>query len=273
MRKSYLIHKAFRKFLTASILSAAASQLALTTDAVIVGQLIGADGLSAINLIIPLVAVLGAIGILFASGTEIAIAKSFGEHDESMAANIFSTSILLSGGFGIFFSVILFAGGGWLLAILYSTAEQLSMAQAYLRYYAPGIVFLFVGLTIQFLMDADGNPAKATKLVVLSGMINIILDIVFIKYLRMGICGSALATAISFMILVIGSLPYFMKKDSSFHWRIPGFYQFQNIFGEILKNGLLLFATNIVMALFVFLINAIILRVSSRGPFVYRSCS
>ncbi len=264
MRKSYLVHKAFRKFLTASILSSAASQLALTTDAVIVGQLIGGDGLSAINLIIPLIAVLGAIGVLFASGTEIVIAKSFGVHDETMTANIFSTSILLSVGVGFFFSVILFAGGGWFLSLLYPAVEQLSMAQEYLQIYALGIVFLFVGLTIQFLMDADGNPATATKLVVLSGVVNIVLDIVLIKYLRMGIRVSALATGISSSVLVIGSLPYFLKKTASFHWRVPGFDLFRSIAGGILKNGMLLLTTNLVIALFVFLINAIVIHASNQ---------
>ena len=53
-KKGYLIAKALHKFMWASIMAAVASQIAMTTDAIVVSQIIGPEAISAVNLTIPI---------------------------------------------------------------------------------------------------------------------------------------------------------------------------------------------------------------------------
>ena len=67
-RNSYLVSKALKSFMFASILAALAQQVATTTDAIVVSHLIGPDAMSAVNLVMPVLSLCTCIGYLFGMG-------------------------------------------------------------------------------------------------------------------------------------------------------------------------------------------------------------
>ena len=80
-KKGYLIAKALHQFMWASILASLASQIAMTTDAIVVSQFIGPEAISAINLTMPVVIFFNFLMMLFGMGGSVLVAKSLGERD------------------------------------------------------------------------------------------------------------------------------------------------------------------------------------------------
>ena len=75
-RNGYLVSKALRTFMWASILAALAGQIATTTDAIVVSHLIGPDAISAVNLVMPVLTLCTCLGYLFGMGGAVVAAKA-----------------------------------------------------------------------------------------------------------------------------------------------------------------------------------------------------
>ena len=95
MRNSFIINKAFNYYITASILTAVVSQLAVMTYAIIVGQFIAPEALSDVNAATPLTMVVNAMYLLFVMGANVRLARLIGRQDKGGIRNMF-TSIVWS---------------------------------------------------------------------------------------------------------------------------------------------------------------------------------
>jgi Na+-driven multidrug efflux pump len=106
-KKDYLIAKALHKFMWASILASVASQIAMTTDAIVVSQFIGPEAISAINLTMPVVIFFNFLMMLFGMGGSVLVAKSLGERDAQTTNNVFTSTLIGLVVVGVFFSALL----------------------------------------------------------------------------------------------------------------------------------------------------------------------
>ena len=108
-RNSYLVSKALKSFMFASILAALAQQVATTTDAIVVSHLIGPDAMSAVNLVMPVLSLCTCIGYLFGMGGSVVAAKAMGRRDLLTANRVFTASIAATLFIGILLSLAGFA--------------------------------------------------------------------------------------------------------------------------------------------------------------------
>ena len=92
-RKPFLINKAFNQYLLASILTVAATQVANIVDAIIVGNLIGKEGLAAVNLSKPLLQAFFAVSCLYVASSTILTGMAIGKGDRKKADKLFSFSV------------------------------------------------------------------------------------------------------------------------------------------------------------------------------------
>lgn len=92
--ESYLISKAFKNFLLASILTSVVTQINMMSDSIIVGNLISADAVSAINLTVPVVSLLTGFISLLGLGASVQAAKAFGEQRYQEASKIYTVSFV-----------------------------------------------------------------------------------------------------------------------------------------------------------------------------------
>ena len=92
-RRPNLINQAFNQYLWASILTVAATQIANIADAIIVGHLVGADGLAAVNLSKPLLQAFFATTCLYVASSTILAGMAIGRGDRGTANKLFSFSI------------------------------------------------------------------------------------------------------------------------------------------------------------------------------------
>ena len=106
-KKGYLIAKALHQFMWASILASVASQIAMTTDAIVVSQFIGPEAISAINLTTPVVIFFNFLMMLFGMGGSVLVARSLGERDAQTANKVFTSTLIGVIAVGVFFSALL----------------------------------------------------------------------------------------------------------------------------------------------------------------------
>ena len=100
IRNAYLITKAMKNFLIASVLTMAINQLNTSVDGIIVSHLVGPDALSAVTLYLPVNLIVTALGTLLGIGATIIAAKAIGRRDKEAVSGILSTalaSLILAG--------------------------------------------------------------------------------------------------------------------------------------------------------------------------------
>ncbi len=172
-------------------------QLYNSADALILGNLVGKSALAAVSSTGSIVFM--GIGFVsgFSIGAGIVIARFIGARDQKRTELAVHTTVAM----GIVFSIVLSLGGVALsptvLRLMGTPEDVFAEADLYLRIYfagSAGLVFynVFVGI-----LQASGDSQHPLYYLIISSLLNIVLDIIFISCFRIGVGGAALATVIS----------------------------------------------------------------------------
>ena len=185
-RNGYLISKALRTFMWASILAALAQQLATTTDAIVVSHLIGPDAISAVNLVMPVLTLCTCLGFLFGMGGAVLAAKAMGRREMVTANRVFTASVISALCIGILLSVVGYFLASEITSIICPVDSRIyPLTLSFLQTIILGSAFSLVGFTLQNFVKTDGNPRLVTMAVMTSTVINFVFDILFIKVFGM----------------------------------------------------------------------------------------
>ncbi|WP_372744695.1 MATE family efflux transporter [Lutibacter sp.] len=165
-------------------------------DRIFVGQFVGVEGLSAVTMVFPVSLFQFGFILLFGSGSGILIAKYLGESNIEKAENVLGNAVA-----GLLITILIFTSAGLffykpLLELFGAQGELLNLSADYLLVIILGFPLSFF-LALEFTCRAEGNPKLPAKLIILSCIINVCLDYVFMKIFNLGIRGAALATIIA----------------------------------------------------------------------------
>ncbi len=215
-RNPYLISKAMRNFLWASILTMALAQLNTTVDGIIVSHLVAPDALSAVNLYMPISLLITSFSTLFGISATIVAAKALGERDKNHVEHLLSTALLSIVVVGVLIAV---AG-----RLLQQPISELICHEERLRPYFDSYMSVMMTFSAITLMSAlanesvsiDGHPELATKSISLTAVCNAALDLLFVGVFNLGIAGSAYATIIATTINILFLSRYLYGKQCSF---------------------------------------------------------
>lgn len=213
-RKSYLIGKAFKNYLTASVLTVAATQVANIADASIVGNLIGPEALAAVNLSKPLLQTFFAVSIFYISSTTMMAGIAIGKGDKSKANKLFTFSIITSLILGVLFIAGGLLGFNQLSGLLCKSDALRPMTEDFMLVTILSAVPQLLMYTLHQYVTVDGSPKLISRAVIVGNIFNIVCDIIFIKYCGWGISGAAWATFIMYVVCILMVLPHFRKKGS-----------------------------------------------------------
>ncbi len=192
-----------------------------TVDAVIVGRLLGKQALAAVsggtstmtNLIIGFFT-----GV--ASGAAVIISQFYGAENEEKVSKSIHTAIALA----FFFGLLITVGGYFLtrpLLVLTETPEDvIDKATDYLHIYFAGALPLILYNMASGIYRAFGDSRHPLWFLITGAVCNIILDIVFISFLKRGVRGAAEATVISEMISLFFTLLFLMKRKDCLKYDI-----------------------------------------------------
>lgn len=269
-RNSHVISKALKNFLSASVMTSLAGQLAVTTDAVIVSHMVGPDALSAINIVMPLTMLFSCASILIGLGASVLAARAIGDRDKERVNSIFTIALIMLTAVGIAVSATTYISSHDIAYALCDDARIAPYAFEYTRIITGGALFLIISNGINYFVSTDGNPGLVTRGVAAGAVANVVLDIILVG--QMGIAGSAWATIINYMITLAVVLTHFFRRGSSYRLVNP----LKGLGGHIVRNiyeGLPLMLGNLLLGGAVFIINSMILGAAGAdGVYIWSVC-
>ena len=184
-------------------------------DGVFVSNYVGSESFAAVNLIMPFLMILGAVGFMLGSGGSALVSYTLGTGDSKRANEIFSLLIYVLIGLGAVFTV----GGILFLApmsrFLGADETMLPICVSYGRIVLSAMIPFMLQSTFQSFLVTAERPNLGLYVTVAAGVANMVLDALFIAVFKWGIEGAALATALSQCIGGLVPLFYFARKNSS----------------------------------------------------------
>ena len=217
MEDKATFNRKYWRFLWSSILIALSGCLGTVVDAIIVGHLIGEDGVSAINLTRPVVQVMFTLNMLLATGAGMLVGIELGKKNHQGVAYYFTLAIAACLAVGLIFT----AGGiaipdvvtGWLC-----TNDGIrQLTHDYLRVMMMGAPAYMVMWALTTMASVDGSPRLVSIAILIDNAVNLSLDIVFIKLLGWGIEGSSTATVVGHLVGIAIMCRHFHYKDNHLH--------------------------------------------------------
>ena len=189
------------------------------------------------SIVFSIMAILQAFGFMFGHGAGSHVSRRLGAKDEKMASRFASTSLLLSTACGIVimtFGLIFLEPLMWFLG---SNEEILPHAMDYAKWIFIGAPALTASCVFNNVLRYEGKATFAMIGLTSGGILNIFLDLIFIKGFGLGTSGAGLATAISqYVSLAILIVPYIMGKTQSKISFKRGFMSFRIIW-DIVTTG------------------------------------
>ena len=184
-------------------------------DGVFVSNFVGSASFAAVNLIMPFLMILGAVGFMLGAGGSALVAFTLGTGNEKRANEIFSLLIYVLIGLGAAFTVagILFMEP--MARFLGADEAMLPICVQYGRVVLTALVPFMLQNTFQSFLVTAERPHFGLYITIAAGVSNMALDALFIAGFHWGVTGAALATAISQFIGGIVPLVYFALPNKS----------------------------------------------------------
>lgn len=216
------MNKQFARYVSQNILGMMGVSLYILADTFFISMSEGANGITALNLVLPLYSVIYAIGALVGvgSGIRYSISKAQGEEE---ANKYFSSAILWVLILGLPFMLI---GGFYpetIMELLGGDAVITAVGTPYTRVFMVFTPFFMLNTVFNAFVRNDDDPTLAMAATLLSSLFNIVFDYILMFPLGLGMTGAALATGFSPVIgVLICSAHFFKKKNTlSFVWHRP----------------------------------------------------
>lgn len=184
-------------------------------DGLFVSNCVGSDAFASVNLIMPALMILGAIGFMIGTGGSALVSKTMGEGNQEKANQYFSMLLFVVTIIGFIFTVIGFIVMEPVAKLLGAEGNLVDICVIYGRTLIIALIpFMLQNCFQSFLIVAE-RPRLGLVVSVITGVLNMILDFLFIYVFKMGVFGAAFATGVSQLIGGIVPLIYFMKKSET----------------------------------------------------------
>ena len=272
-RNDYLVSKKFYRYLIPSFLSEMAMHMGSVVDAVIIGNLISVDALSAVTLASPIIQVLHLPGLILGLGGATLAAIWLGERKIKDASDMFSACVIA----GIIFSCIGALTAFWINAplahLVADDPKLVTFVEEYLLINLLGLpIMTLTFLTCEFL-SVDNHPDLGAWMFSIAEAVNIVFDIVLVKFAGMGMEGAAAATIIGYACGLITLIFYARSKDRMLKFNLSGVSWFKDIFNA-LKVGMPRVSLELMQALQIFVLNTAVLKILGvEAMEIYAVCS
>ena len=214
-------------------------------DRIFIGQGVGAEALSGISVIFPVMLIMMGFGMLVGIGTGVLVSINLGKKDFEMAEKTIGTGFSLMVLVSVLVMVVTYILKRPILHSFGSTPETFNYANDYLNIILAGAPFMIIGFSLNNVIRSEGNARIAMISMILSSVTNIVLDYIFIFWFDMGVKGAAYATIISMFVLMIWVLVHFQSKRSVIKLKAKYIHVNWKILTEIVAIGMAPFSMQI----------------------------
>ncbi len=205
------------KFTLPSIAMMIFTSIYSVVDGFFISNFAGKTSFAAINLIMPVLIILGTVGFMFGTGGTALVARTYGEGKKEQANRYFSLFVYVAFAIGLVLAILGFIFIRPIASVLGAKGVLLDNCVTYSRIILVSLPFFVLQVMFQSFLVAAEKPHLGLTITILSGVINMILDAVLVLLLpqELKLSGAAIATAVAQTIGGIIPLIYFFRKNSS----------------------------------------------------------
>lgn len=209
------INKKFFSYIIPSLSAMIIFSLYSMVDGFFVSKYVGVEALSAVNLSMPFINIVFALGIIAAVGSQTMCGVFIGRKNYMKANKIFSFNIKTVTIFSIILTVLFYFNMDMIARLLGATEDLKPLVIDYLGYIVYFVPFLMISYNFEVMVKVDGFPRLAVATVITCGLSNVILDYVFVGLMGHGLAGAAVATGFSQVISTVVYLIHFTVGKSN----------------------------------------------------------
>ena len=220
------------------ILSSVLQLLFNAADVIVVGRFAGDNSLAAVGSTSSLINLLVNLFQGLSIGTNVVAANYFGAGKKQCLQQTVHTAMLLSVFSGVLLTALGIAGAKLLLRMMQAPEEVLNLAAKYLQIYFGGITATMIYNFGSALLRAKGDTKRPLYILFAAGIINLLLNLLFVIAFRMDVAGVALATVISQCFAAALITVILTRETDDFRLTVRKLHIDRDIFIRILKIGL-----------------------------------
>ena len=213
-------------------------QMYNTADSIIVGNFVGSNGLAAVGSGTALINLIIAFSQGAAVGAGVIVSQSLGARDKQKTKLAVHTAMCIAIILGMIMSAIGVIFSRDLLVWMKTPSEVLDDSVLYLQIYCGGLIFNIIYNMATGILNAAGNSKRPLIYLAIASVTNIILDLVFIKELKWGVKGAAIATDISQALSCVLAVGYLLRVNSDYKLIIKELKIHGNTAKQIIRVGL-----------------------------------
>ncbi len=206
-------------------------------DSVIVGRFVGADALAAVGATASVTFLFFALCNGIGSGGGIIASQFYGAHDDHKVKSCIVNTGLIMLILPVFFGIIGFAFAPALLRLLSTPADILPAAALYIRYMCVGLLFVSVYNYLSAMLRALGDSRSPLYFLIVSTVLNVVLDILFVYNFAMGVEGAALATVVAQFVSALTCLIHACRVNPYFKLKREDFAIDTEMIGKVIRLG------------------------------------
>ena len=242
------------------MISMAVTSLYVVADGIFVGRCIGQGALAAVNLVMPVLMMSFALADMIAVGSSVQISIHLGEKKQMEASRIFSFCTLMIIGISFVVGLAGFFLAEPIIRLMGADADVTAQAASYLRVYAVFAPLIMIFFAVDNFLRICGRVRYSMVLNIVTSLVNIALDYLFLAVFRWPVGAAALASCIGMALgTFFGFLPFFTKRLPLRF--VKGTLKL-SLVGNILANGSSEFFSNIASSALMVVLNAVLLHLA-----------
>ncbi len=206
----------FGKYVSQSVLSQLGVSCYILADTYFISKGVGADGLTALNLAIPVFSVMNGCGFMLGigSGTKYGIMRGTGNGKRGNV--LFASSLCVVTVLAVIFMLIGLLAADPITVLVGANAEVYDMTKTYLQVILLFSPMFMINSLLGAMIRNDGNTSLAMTAMLSGCLFNIVFDYIFVFPMGLGLFGAVLATAVAPIISILILLQHFIKKKNQF---------------------------------------------------------
>lgn len=257
------LSKLFIKFTIPSIIGMIFVGIQGIIDGLFVGNVLGGNALASVNLVQPYMQIIMAAALIISVGAQSIIGINLGKGESEKAQNIFRTASILLILISILVTILGVFFSEKIALILGANEVLLEGSSTYIQIISYFTAFIAIMFLFEMIVRVIGKPNISLVSMIISVVLNIILDYLLINKFNLGIKGAALATGISYtMAFLINIIPFVSKKTiiNLYKGRFDKSVLFQMIY-----NGSSEGVSSISNAISMFLFNTALMKIAGEN--------
>ncbi len=232
------VAKNFILFIIPIILSSVLQQLYNTADTLVVGKFVGDVALAAVGSTGSITHLILNIFIGLSVGANVICARYFGAGNKEGLFRAVHTSILLSVISGVFLAIVGFIFSKPLLALMGTPYDVIDSATLYMKIFFLGSPFSMVYNFGSAILRAAGDTKYPLYIMLISGMVNVALNLFCVLVLKIGVAGVAIGTIASQLVSAIMVTYILIRSNSEFRLELKKLRLFKREFWQIIAIGI-----------------------------------